>query len=94
MWSVEGVTSAATRPLPHPNRDPSGGVQNGAEFSCEHRPVLLALIGRAGPGEYEVLLVARIDRLSRDHATLVVLGRRVERHSVSVSPWSRTGTAR
>jgi DNA invertase Pin-like site-specific DNA recombinase len=58
----------------------SGGVQNGAEFSWEHRPVLLELIERARAGEFEVLLVARLDRLSRDHATLVVLERRLQRH--------------
>jgi site-specific DNA recombinase len=62
----------------------SGGVQNGAEFSWEHRPVLLSLIERAQAGEYEILLVARLDRLSRDHATLVVLERRLERHGVRV----------
>jgi site-specific DNA recombinase len=62
----------------------SGGVQNGAEFSWEHRPVLLELIERAQAGEYDVLLVARLDRFSRDHATLVVLERRLERHGVSV----------
>jgi DNA invertase Pin-like site-specific DNA recombinase len=62
----------------------SGGAQNGADFAWEHRPVLLDLIERAQAGEYDVLLVTRLDRLSRDHATLVVLERRLERHGVRV----------
>jgi DNA invertase Pin-like site-specific DNA recombinase len=57
-----------------------GGVAERGGVSWEHRPVLLGLIERAQAGEYDVLLVARLDRLSRDHATLVVL----ERHGVSV----------
>jgi site-specific DNA recombinase len=42
------------------------------------------LIERAQAGEYDVLLVTRLDPLSRDHATLVVLERRLERHGVRV----------
>lgn len=62
----------------------SGGVREGEEFSWEHRPVLLDLMGRAEAGEFAVLLVARLDRLSRDYATLVILERRLERHGVEV----------
>jgi site-specific DNA recombinase len=63
----------------------SGGVQNGEEFSWEHRPVLLELMERAQRGEYDVLLVARLDRLSRDYATLIILERRLERCGVEVA---------
>jgi site-specific DNA recombinase len=35
-------------------------------------------------GDYDVLLVPRLDRLARDHATLVVLERRLERNGVRV----------
>jgi site-specific DNA recombinase len=53
-------------------------------FSWEHRPTLLRLIERAEAGEYDVLIVARFDRLARDCATLVVLERLLERHGVEV----------
>lgn len=62
----------------------SGGVRNGEEFSWEHRPVLLDLIDRAKAGEYDVLVVAKLDRLSRDYPTLAVLERRLQRHGVDV----------
>jgi site-specific DNA recombinase len=62
----------------------SGGVKDGEDFSWEHRPVLLGLIDRAQAGEYDVLLVAKLDRLSRDYATLTVLERRLQRHGVAV----------
>ena len=62
----------------------SGGVRNGEELSYEHRPVLLSLLGRAEAGEFETLIVAKLDRLSRDYATLIVLERRFARHGVEV----------
>jgi DNA invertase Pin-like site-specific DNA recombinase len=62
----------------------SGGVQDGEEFSWEHRPRLLELLDRAGKGEYDVLLVARLDRLSRDYPTLAVLERRLQKLGVRV----------
>ena len=62
----------------------SGGIRNGETFSWEHRPVLLDLLGRAENSEYDVLLVARLDRLSRDHVTLVALERQLQRHGVEV----------
>ncbi len=62
----------------------SGGVQNGEEHSWEHRPVLLELMDRAVAGGFDVLLVAKLDRLSRDYATLTVLERRLQKHGVDV----------
>lgn len=60
----------------------SGGVRNGEEASSEHRPVLLALLDR---DDFDVLIVARYDRLSRDvglpgvHRTEAVEARRARR---------------
>ena len=62
----------------------SGGVRSDEIFSWEHRPVLLALLDRAQAQEFDVLIVAKLDRLSRDHTTLVVLERQLERHGVRV----------
>lgn len=62
----------------------SGAVQNGEELSWEHRPVLLELVDRAKAREYDVLLVAKLDRLSRDYPTLAVLERRLQRFGVEV----------
>jgi site-specific DNA recombinase len=62
----------------------SGGVQAGEELSYEHRPVLLELVERAKGGEYDALLVAKLDRLSRDYPTLAVLERRLQRYGVEV----------
>lgn len=62
----------------------SGGVRDGEEFSWEQRPALLDLMGRAEAGEYDVLLVAKLDRLSRDYPTLIVLARRLQRMGVDV----------
>ena len=62
----------------------SGGVLAGEEFSWEHRPVLLALMARAEAGEFDVLIVKKLDRLSRDHATLIVLERRLQRFGIEV----------
>lgn len=62
----------------------SGGVREGEELSYEHRPVLLDLMDRAKAREFEVLLVARLDRLSRDYPTLAVLERRFLKHGVEV----------
>ena len=62
----------------------SGGVRNGEDFSYEHRPILLELMERAQAGEFEALIVAKLDRLSRDYATLVVLERRFQRHGVEI----------
>lgn len=73
-WQFLGIASEAA----------SGGVRDGEEFSWEHRPQLLALIDQAERGEYDVLLVAKLDRLSRDHATLTILERRLQRHGVEV----------
>ena len=44
--------------------------------------MLLSLVERAERGEYDALIVARFDRLSRDYATLIVLERRLQRNGV------------
>lgn len=62
----------------------SGGVRAGETFSWEHRPALLDLMARAATDEYDVLLVAKYDRLSRDYATLVALERELEKHGVEI----------
>jgi DNA invertase Pin-like site-specific DNA recombinase len=60
------------------------GVRDGEALSHEHRPRLLELLERAKAGAFDVLLVAKLDRLSRDHATLVFLERTFRRHGVEV----------
>jgi DNA invertase Pin-like site-specific DNA recombinase len=62
----------------------SGAVRGDEVFSWEHRPVLLDLLQRARAQEFDVLVVAKLDRLSRDHTTLVVLERELQRHHVAV----------
>jgi site-specific DNA recombinase len=62
----------------------SGGIKNGEEVSYEHRPILLELLERAKVGEYDVLLVAKLDRLSRDHVSLVLLERKLQKVGVQV----------
>jgi DNA invertase Pin-like site-specific DNA recombinase len=62
----------------------SGGLSNGETFSWEHRPVLLSLLERAKQGDYDILLVARLDRLSRDHVTLVAIERQLQARGVEV----------
>ena len=62
----------------------SGGVRGDEVFSWEHRPVLLDVVGRARASQFDVLVVPKLDRLSRDHTTLVVLERQLQRHGVSV----------
>ncbi len=62
----------------------SGGVRGDEEFSWEHRPVLLSLVERAGDGDFDALIVAKLDRLSRDYATLTILERRLQKLSVDV----------
>ena len=63
----------------------SGGVREGETFSWEHRPTLLRMMERAELHEFDVLLVAKLDRLSRDYATLTVLERRLQRVGVDVA---------
>ena len=60
----------------------SGAVREGEEvFSHEHRPRLIGLLDRR---DFDVLLVARLDRLSRDLATPVYLERTLKSHGVTV----------
>ncbi|HMI99257.1 MAG TPA: recombinase family protein [Gaiellaceae bacterium] len=60
----------------------SGAVQEGSLFSHEHRPILTSLIERAGRGEFDVLLVATFDRLSRDYMSLLFLKRLLRTYGV------------
>jgi site-specific DNA recombinase len=60
----------------------SGAVKEGALFSHKHRPILSRLIERAGQGEYDVLLVASFDRLSRDYMSLLFLKRLLKTYGV------------
>ena len=62
----------------------SAGVRDGELFSWEHRPVLSDLLEHAKSGAYDVLLVAKFDRLSRDAATLTIIERMTRQHGVSV----------
>ena len=62
----------------------SGGVSGDEVFSYSHRPKLLELKARAERGEYDILVVARYDRLSRDHPTLIILLRQLQKHGVEV----------
>ena len=62
----------------------SGAVKEGEELSYDHRPVLLELLEEAVGGTYDVLVVAKLDRLSRDYPSLAVLERRLQRHGVEV----------
>lgn len=62
----------------------SGGRRSDEVFSWEHRPVLLDIMERARSGAFDVLIVAKLDRLSRDHVTLIVLERELQRHGVRV----------
>ena len=62
----------------------SGAVRADEVFSWEHRPALLAVLDRAEAREFDRLVVAKLDRLSRDHTTLVVIERQLQRHGVAV----------
>jgi site-specific DNA recombinase len=62
----------------------SAAVRDGDEVSYERRPVLLGLIERAERGEYDVLVVPKYDRLSRDYASLIMLKRRLKKADVEL----------
>jgi site-specific DNA recombinase len=53
----------------------SGAPKPGEMFSLEHRPVLSELVVRAERGGFDVLLVATLDRLSRDQVEQLYLKR-------------------
>lgn len=61
----------------------SGGVKQGEVFSYEHRPALVHIMDRAD--QFDVLIVARFDRLSRDPATLVAVKRRLQNAGVELA---------
>jgi site-specific DNA recombinase len=62
----------------------SGAAREGELFSLEHRPVLLGLVDRAEAGTYDVLVVASLDRLSRDQVEQLYLKRLLARFGVTV----------
>ena len=62
----------------------SDSAHHGEEFSWQHRPSLLELMERAQANEYEALIVAKLDRLSRDNATLVALAHRFRQRGVEI----------
>jgi DNA invertase Pin-like site-specific DNA recombinase len=62
----------------------SGAAKAGELFSLEHRDVLAELVNRAEHGTFDVLLVATLDRLSRESTELLYLKRLLARFSVAV----------
>jgi site-specific DNA recombinase len=62
----------------------SGAAKEGELFSLEHRPVLSELVTRAEHDAYDVLLVATLDRLSRDQVEQLYLKRLLARFKVTV----------
>jgi site-specific DNA recombinase len=62
----------------------SGAAKAGELFSLEHRDVLAELVNQAERGEYDVLLVATLDRLSRESTELHYLKRLLARFNVAV----------
>jgi DNA invertase Pin-like site-specific DNA recombinase len=72
----------------------SGAVQEGMVFSYEHRPVLSTLLERAGRGEYDVLLFASFDRLSRDYPSLIAVRRLLRQYDVETISAAESGTRR
>ncbi|MCW2922091.1 MAG: site-specific recombinase for integration and excision [Thermoleophilia bacterium] len=66
------------------DRGVSGGLSEGDAFAWESRPTVIKLMDDAETGLYDVLVVAKLDRLARDHATQVVLRRMLARHGVSI----------
>lgn len=60
----------------------SGAVQEGELSSIEHRPVLDDLLERGRRDEYDVLLVASFDRLSRDQVDAQLLKRWFAKYGV------------
>lgn len=62
----------------------SGAAKAGELFSLEHRTVLAELVNRAERAEYDVLLVATLDRLSRESTELHYLKRLFARYGVTV----------
>lgn len=66
----------------------SGGVKAGDVFGWESRPSLMRIMDRAKAGDFNNVVVAKFDRLARDHVTQVTVRRMlacddVELHSAS-----------
>lgn len=62
----------------------SGGIQDGETFSYEHRPQFLRLLDRAAGREFDVLIVAKFDRLSRHTGSAETAFRTFEINGVHV----------
>ena len=62
----------------------SGAAREGELFSLEHRPVLASLVDQAEAGKYDLLIVASLDRLSRDQVEQLYLKRLLARFGVTV----------
>jgi DNA invertase Pin-like site-specific DNA recombinase len=62
----------------------SGAAREGELFSLEHRHVLSELVTCAERHEYDVLLVATLDRLSRDQVEQLYVKRLLQRFGVTV----------
>lgn len=62
----------------------SGGVGDGEVFGWESRPRLQDLLDRAEGDEFVAVIVAKFDRLARDHATQTVLRRMLAQHEVDL----------
>jgi site-specific DNA recombinase len=62
----------------------SGAAREGELFSLEHRPVLSELVSRAEAGGFDMLVVASLDRLSRDQVEQLYLKRLLARFGVRV----------
>jgi DNA invertase Pin-like site-specific DNA recombinase len=62
----------------------SGAAKEGELFSLEHRPILSGLVARAESGGFDLLIVATLDRLSRDQVEQLYLKRLFARFGVTV----------
>lgn len=61
----------------------SGSVRDGEFSSIEHRPILRELVDRAERREFDVVVVASFDRLSRDQIDAQLLKRWLGRYGVT-----------
>ncbi len=81
---LAGEEGAALELLEIVQETASGAAKAGELFSLEHRDVLAELVNRAEHDDYDVLLVATLDRLSRESTELHYLKRLLARFNVTV----------